>query len=210
VALALLAGVNVRLARSARLASALALASILAAGAGACVLHLGGDDDGSTCALDDSGAAGDVAVTLLLDPETLACVQVGFGGCGPCEPCPEPFPPIPTWGSCQSFCTGLAEGECARTDGCRTAYDHDCLLGEQPCPSLTPYLGCFAVDTTGPIGGACEGLAAFDCSRHDDCLATYDDNGLCGNGLDDDRDGQIDESDECRAFVQCLPELIAP
>jgi hypothetical protein len=72
---------------------------------------------------------------------------------------------------------------------------------------LTPYLGCFAIDSSGPAAGACANLGAFECSRHDDCAATYRDGGLCGNGLDDDRDGQVDERDECHAFATCLAEL---
>jgi hypothetical protein len=186
----------------------LALAASLALAAGGCVLHLGDDDDTTCDVTFAGGAAADVAVTLLLDPETLTCVQFDFGGgCGTCEPCPEPFPPMPTWGSCQTQCTGLGEVECGRTPACRTAYDHACLLGEGACPALTPFLGCFAVDTTGPIQGACDGLDAFECSRHDDCLATYRDNGRCSNGLDDDGDGQFDENDECRTFGLCMAEL---
>lgn len=173
----------------------------------ACIIHLG-DDDQTCGAVDDGGAAGDVAATLLLDPETLTCVEFGFGGgCGLCEPCPEPLPPIPTWGSCQTQCTGLSEIACDHTAGCRTTYDHNCLLGGGPCTALQAFLGCFAIDTTGPDAGPCENLGAFECSRHENCLATYLDNGLCGNGRDDDGDGQIDENDECRRFGVCLPEI---
>lgn len=193
----------------ARTLSALALA--LALPLGACVIHLGDDQPPACDVTADGGAAGDVAVTLLLDPETLTCVQWDFGGgCGLCGPCPEPLPPMPTWGSCQSQCTGLPEGDCTRTAGCRTTYDHACLTGDGPCSAFTPYLGCFAIDTTGPAPGACENLDALECSRHDNCLATYVDNGLCSNGRDDDGDGQIDENDECRRFVQCMNELVLP
>jgi hypothetical protein len=188
-----------------RLACALALAASLTTG---CVIHFGDDDEPVPCdvaAGDGTTAAADIAISLLLDPETLACVEVGFGGCGVCGPCPEPA--IPTWAACQTSCTGLAENDCIRTEGCRTAYDHACLTGEGACPALVPYLGCFAVDTTGPVRGACDGLDAFECSRHDDCLATYRDSGGCANGIDDDRDGQVDESDECRRFAACMGEL---
>jgi hypothetical protein len=184
--------------RLARLLPALALA----VASGACVLHLGDDDsDGGVC------AAADVAGTLLVDPETLACTEFTFGGCGPCGPCPEPLPPIPSWGACQSQCTGLPEVACDQTDGCRSAYDHACLTGDGPCTAFQPFLGCFAIDSTGPAPGSCAGLDAFQCSRHDNCLATYRDDGLCGNGRDDDRDGQVDEADECRRFGVCLPEI---
>ncbi|HVV88133.1 MAG TPA: hypothetical protein VHE35_34065 [Kofleriaceae bacterium] len=183
------------------------LPAVALAALAACVIHLGDDDD-TPCAAGVGDPAGGLAAgTLLLDPQTLACVELDFGGdCG-CGPCPQPLPPIPTWGACQSGCTGLPEQACEQAPGCRTTYDHDCLTGDGPCTALSPYLGCVAIDTTGPVPGPCEGLDALACSRHDDCLATYRDNGLCDNGLDDDRDGQVDELDECRSFGVCLPEL---
>ena len=178
----------------------------LALSSSACVIHLG-DDDVPQCGLDGTGA-GDVAGTLLVDPQTLACTEFGFGGtCGLCGPCPEPFPPIPSWGACQSTCTGLSEIACDQTAGCRTTYDHDCLLGTGPCTAFQAFLGCFAIDSSGPDLGPCEGLDAFECSRHENCLATYIDYGLCNNGRDDDGDGQVDEVDECRKFGACLPEI---
>lgn len=178
----------------------------------ACVLHLDDKDDDAPCALDvGPEPAFDIAVSLLVDPETLTCVQFDFGGgcntCGECPPVPEPLPPFPSWGACQSQCTGLSEIACDNTAGCRTTYDHDCLTGDGPCTALQPFLGCFAIDNTGPALGACEGLDAFECSRHENCLATYRDNGLCDNGRDDDGDGQVDEGDECRRFGVCLPEI---
>lgn len=192
-----------------RLASVLACGLVLAVASGGCVIQLGDDDDGGTCDLPTP--AFDVAISTVIDPETLACVEVPWDGwCDDrCGPCPEPPTGggLSTWGACQSHCTGLGEVECGQTGGCRTAYDHACLLGDGPCEAFTPFLGCFAIDNTGPAPGACEGLDAQECSRRDHCLATYRDSGLCGNGLDDDRDGLIDEADECRAFGVCLPEL---
>jgi hypothetical protein len=59
------------------------------------------------------------------------------------------------------------------TPGCRAAHDWGCWTGEGPCYLEVSYLGCFAVDTSGPVQGPCDGLAAWDCSRHDDCLALH-------------------------------------
>lgn len=177
----------------------LALAS--AAGASACVLHLGDDDP---CAGDQPVFA--LATTMLLDPETLACQDFGASPCT-CGSCPEP-PPIPSWGSCQSTCTGLDQQTCAITVGCRGAWDHVCLLTDAICTLPdNGYYGCFAVDTTGPIQGACDNLDALECSRHDDCLATYRRDERCGNRVDDDGDGAIDEPDECLGFGLCMAEL---
>ncbi len=178
----------------------------LALSSSACVIHLGDDDQ--PCALAGDTPAGDAAGTLLVDPQTLACTEFGFGGtCGACGPCPEPLPPIPTWAACQTACTGLSEIACDNTAGCRTTYDDACLLGTGPCTAFVAFLGCFAIDSSGPDTGPCEGLDAFECSRHENCLATYKDNGLCNNGRDDDGDGQVDEADECRSFGVCLPEF---
>lgn len=191
------------LSRLLRLLPALALALP----SSACLIHLG-DDDATPCALSDTEPAFDVALTLLLDPSTLTCVQFDFGSCNACGECPPgPLGALPSWGACQSQCTGLSEIACDNTAGCRTTYDHACLTGEGPCTAFTPFLGCFAIDMTGPAEGSCEGLDAFECSRHENCLATYLDSGLCGNGRDDDGDGQTDENDECRRFGVCLPEL---
>lgn len=185
------------------------LLSLASLASGACVIDLGGGDD-EPCGFAENGGgapAADIAGTLLIDPETLTCTEFGFGGCGTCGPCPEPLPPIPSWGACQSQCTGLGELACVEAAGCRTAYDHNCLLGEGPCTAFQPFLGCFAIDASGPAGGACDQLGAFECSRHDDCLATYRDSGLCSNGRDDDGDGLVDEGDECRSFGVCLTEV---
>ena len=97
---------------------------------------------------------------------------------------------------------------CIGTSACRTAYDHACLLTDGPCPALTPFLGCYPVDTSGPVQGVCEGLDVWECSRHDDCLATYSPGPSCSDGFDNDGDGVIDDSDECtKEFRLCMPEL---
>jgi len=180
----------------------LGLALALAAGASACVLHFGDDD---LCAGDQPVFA--IAASQLLNPETLACQEFGAPPCT-CGDCAEP-PPIPTWGSCQSPCTGLDEQGCAITVGCRAAYDEVCLLTDAICTLPdNGYYGCFAVDTTGPIAGACDNLDAFECSRHDDCLATYRRDDRCANMQDDDLDGLVDEFDECLRFGTCMAEFM--
>lgn len=177
------------------------LALALATGTPGCVLNLGDDDP---CA-GDAAVAGFVITTVLLDPATLTCHDFGGSPCG-CGGCPE-TPPIPTWGSCHSTCTGLDPQTCSTTAGCRAAWDHVCLLTDAICTLPdNGYYGCFAVDTTGPIQGACDGLDALECSRHDDCLATYRRDQRCANRLDDDGDGIIDEPDECLSFGLCMAE----
>ncbi len=163
---------------------ALALASLPA-----CTIYWGDGDDDVICpagaVADQEGLAAPIAGQV--NPFTLECQY--FGGGGGCQGAPaEDIAQPPTWGFCESQCTGLEESACIATSGCRTAYDHACLLTDGPCPALTPYIGCFAVDQTGPVQGSCEGLDGFECSRHDDCLATY-------------------SSDTPRQFQLCMAEL---
>jgi hypothetical protein len=168
-----------------------ALASALLSGlVPACTVYWGDDgDDDVICPL---AGASDEAIAVpapgLRNPFNLQCEFFGGGGSG-CGAVDGDLAPVPTWGQCGSACDGLDESACGFTAGCRTAYDHACLLTDGPCPALTPFLGCFPTDTTGPVQGACEGLDAFECSRHDNCLSTYSEN----NGV--------------RAFQLCLPEL---
>jgi hypothetical protein len=55
-------------------------------------------------------------------------------------------------------------------------------------PNQRTFYGCWAVDQTGPIeGGGCEGLDAWSCSQHDDCVAIHDntcDGPVPGGGAD--------------------------
>jgi hypothetical protein len=163
----------------------LAYAALALALAPACTLHFGDGDD-IVCLQDQDDEGFAAPAPGLLNPFNLQCEYFGGGGgCGAVED----RAPTPSWGSCLSECGGLDEAVCVETAACRTAYDHNCLLTDGPCPALTPYLGCFPTDTTGPVQGTCEGLDAQECSRHDDCLATYT------------------ESGGIRQFQLCLPEL---
>ncbi len=186
--------------------SYLALA-LAAAALPACTLHWGGDDDIICPAREGEPFVPDPG---LVNPSTLACESFGGGGCGcgPCTGAEADALALPSWGSCGSSCIGLGEAQCAATTACRTTYDHGCLFTDGPCPALTPFLGCYPVDETGPIQGACAGLDAWDCSRHDDCLASYSPGPGCRDGVDSDGDGVVDDSDECTLeFQQCAPEL---
>ncbi|HVV85155.1 MAG TPA: hypothetical protein VHE35_18970 [Kofleriaceae bacterium] len=172
----------------------------------ACVIDLGGDDGG-----DDDGVvcAGAPINTLRVDPDDLVCKEAQITPCD--DPCGCPLPPqddSSTWAPCQSQCTGLDSQTCMATAGCRAAWDHTCLLTDALCnlPD-NGYYGCFAVDTTGPVEGSCEGLDAQECSRHDDCMATYRRDERCSNQVDDDGDGVIDEPDECLQFGVCLADM---
>lgn len=139
-----------------------------------CTLDLfGGGDDGGCTELDTRGNNSDLApLPALLNPETLACETFNPSGCDPaCGPC-DPPDDIPTWAYCGT-CTGSDEATCLVATGCRAVYDYACYTGDGPCTAEVPYLGCYGTDLTGPIHGACDGLGAFECSQHDDCIALH-------------------------------------
>jgi len=161
----------------------LVLASLLLAYLTACTIYLGDDGDDVPCQYDV------IAPLRLVNPSNLSCEDFSSGCPDECGPCTlDSDEPIPTWGYCDSGCSGLDELACAVTSGCRTAHDWGCFTGDGPCTAEVSYLGCFAVDTTGPVQGACPGLDAYECSRHDDCIALHD--FFEGGG----------------AFVECFPE----
>jgi hypothetical protein len=162
-----------------------------------CVLHFGDDTE-----CDTGEGPPPPSSDLLINPATLECDR--FAGASTCNG----FDPnTPTWGSCESSCRSLGEGTCQATPGCRGAYDHDCLFGTGPCPALTPFIGCFPTDRNQDFVTGCEGLDAWNCSRHESCIATHRTTNLCRDGLDQNGDGTIDDAAECLLeFVRCLPE----
>jgi len=118
--------------------------------------------------------AADIApADQLRDPETGECQSFGGGGCdGRCGPCPDyGAVAMPDWGSCYSQCESLDESTCFVTSGCRAAYTIP-LADDVPAA----FRGCWATAPSGPVqGGGCTGLDAHGCSRHDDCVAYYED-----------------------------------
>lgn len=135
----------------------------------ACTIYLGDDGDDVDCLADV------IAPLRLVNPNNLACEEFSGGCPEECGPCTlDTDEPIPTWASCDSACSALDELTCMTTEGCRTAHDWGCWTGDGPCTAEVSYVGCFAVDTTGPVRGGCAGLDAWECSRHDDCIALHD------------------------------------
>jgi hypothetical protein len=167
---------------------ALAFTASLVASAG-CDLYFGGDDD-DECAYGGADVPTGGAPQLpegYRNPQTGQCEYLGGGGggwCDPnCGPCPtdsnEAAGALPSWGMCQSSCTGLDEGSCLDAPGCRAAYIDDCPPGAPATCDMTWYYECWAVDQTGPVQGSCEGLDAYSCSMHDDCISVHDN--ACNN-----------------------------
>jgi hypothetical protein len=177
------------------------LAALLLASSSGCTLVFddgGGPDAGSVCnggSGDDtpfpSNNAGGVATPVpgdsLRNPDTGQCIFTGCSGDIPvASPQPEPGtgqprPSFPTtnaraapqdWGSCNSMCGRYDEDTCRLADGCRAIY-LDACGGAADCTRLV-FSACWPTAPSGPVhGGACPGLAAQECSRHDDCIAVH-------------------------------------
>jgi len=159
----------------------LALAGVLLlSAASGCVFYSDDDDDCLYGGAAEPGGSGAAAYDPgQRNPETGVCEFFGGGGGGgcndPCNPCPDvptDQAPAPTWGYCESQCTGLDEATCSTTSGCRAIYTSNCI--DQDCLDEPLYVDCWSTDMQGPIqGGGCEGLDAFTCSMHDDCSAVH-------------------------------------
>lgn len=153
---------------------------LIAVVATGCTLHFGDDAPGDDCPRGDSayddGSDGALEAPLpdLLNPETLQCETFGYGCDSRCGPCDLEDPaPTPTWAYCGNGCEGLGEADCWNATQCRATYDYNCYTGDGPCEALVPFLGCYGTDQNGPIEGACSGLSAQECSRHNDCIALH-------------------------------------
>jgi hypothetical protein len=144
----------------------------------ACTIYFGDDDDDDD---DCVNSGSDLAPAIeLRDPQTGTCQAFGGGGGGGCDPVPlaegeakAPFS-MPDWATCQSGCEGLDELSCQLSDGCRAIYVDAESCGPQGCMRVNIFAACWGVAPSGPVqGGACEGLDAHECSRHNDCSAVH-------------------------------------
>ncbi len=115
------------------------------------------------------------------DPQTGECREANV------PYCTEPPSGWPDWGPCSGACEAFAATEpgCILADGCRAIY--------AGTPAV--YAACWQVPPSGPVRGTpCEGLDAYECSRHDDCAAEH----------------ELDASLGVTAFVACRAEAVAP
>ena len=81
----------------------------------------------------------------------------------------EPLPP-PTWGSCESYCTGLGEDACLQAEGCRGIYQ--AYDSGTDTPDI--FRECWQADTGDrTIVTSCEEQDAYGCSLSDECVAVH-------------------------------------
>lgn len=134
-----------------------------------CDLYFSDGDDEPPCAYPAADQRSEIAPNLGRNPETGECQAVGGYPCdGRCGPCPESVVDPVDWGSCYSECEGLSPSACTAAPGCFAAYT------EFPTQDRGPeYRGCWQTAPSGPVGGSCANLGAYECSRHDNCTAHY-------------------------------------
>ncbi len=144
-----------------------------------CDLYWGGNSGDDICESDSCGCGlggtKEVPVGLAQqhrNPDTGNCEDVGWGGCSdPCLPCAALVPPQQDWGVCGGSCDLLDESACLAATGCHAAYTENDGLAKPGTPPS--FRGCWNVAPSGPVHGSCNGLSAYECSRHDDCSAMY-------------------------------------
>jgi hypothetical protein len=132
-----------------------------------CSLYPGSGHSDDVCIQNETGVAAD----QLVNPVNLQCENFSFTSCDPtCGPCPELAQPAPpSWGACQSECTGLDETTCEATATCRVARNYDIYYNG----GTNSFMGCFQVDQQTPTTAACRDLDAQTCSDHPECAGLY-------------------------------------
>jgi hypothetical protein len=154
-----------------------------------------GDDE--PCALYDRGGVAEIQAVEYRDPYSGTCQA--FGGypcddaCGPCPDYAYDVQAQPDWAMCYGSCEGLNEPACKETSGCRAIYEN------------TTFFGCWGTAPSGPVqGGDCTTFDAYECSRHDDCVANHDAGPSIGNFLScGDEETITGDPGSCVGEVSC-------
>jgi hypothetical protein len=163
---------------------------LLAPLSGCDIFFGGGDDD---CLYEGAAEADPIQDPGLRNPSTGQCESFGGGGggggggCGDWGGAQEPDrAPAPDWGACYGACEGLDETTCLATSACRAAYVSDCPEGWDCNNTTYSFWGCWQTAPSGPVqGGDCYALDAYECSRHDDCVANHYQGGCAADALCD-------------------------
>jgi len=146
----------------------------------------------------------------LRNPVTGQC-DGGGGGGDPCNPDKVP-PESDDWAQCYGACDNLDEQSCLAAPGCRAAYVSSCIEGFGCSEESVTFYGCWGTAPSGPVeGGGCEGLDAYECSRHDDCSAQHYAGTTCGGGTQGGGGADCAPTPDPSLignFEKCIPEPV--
>ena len=98
------------------------------------------------------------------DPATTECIVLSNAdGCSYCfDSCLVGDTDRFDYGRCFTACSGTIETDCLTRPNCRAAY------------AGASFFMCLPTAPSGALHhGACDGLDAYECSRHDNCSAEY-------------------------------------
>lgn len=147
-----------------------------------CGFYFGDDDDDWDDCPPYGAAADPVSGFDLRNPYTGQCEYFGGGGwcdpqCGPCTGDSDGAQaPIPTWGYCWSYCSGLDETSCHVNPGCQAGYI-ETNSTDPDVPPLRTFWECWQTDQLGPqqTDDCASVTDAQQCSTYDNCIAIHDD-----------------------------------
>jgi len=111
---------------------------------------------GLGCTSGEPGTLCELPAAKIIDPATGDCVPTGVDSCGVLY-----HVPAPDWPTCGGACAGHDRATCVASAAC-----HAVIVTDH-------YDSCWDVPPSGAIQGACAGLSAADCARHDDCASAF-------------------------------------
>ena len=148
-----------------------------------CDLYWSHSGDDVVCPVYGGGAEG-VPAQDYRDPTTGICnyYDNGGGGCtydsnGCCQYYPSAggaLAPSYSGSTCDGSCEALGESDCVNTYGCHAEYGQQYAYPDvtDSAGNQVQFLGCWDIQPLTPIeGGQCQGLDAYTCAQHDDCVS---------------------------------------
>ena len=194
------------------LALSLAVPLVLASG---CGIYFGNDDDDDWDECPPYGAIDPGAPLEIRNPYTGQCEYYGGGDwcdplCGPCTADGAAEAPLPSWGFCDSFCSGLDEASCLVNPGCRGGYIETCAPNDPSCDLSADrvFWECWQTDFQGPQQAEdCASITdAWQCSIYDNCIAVHDDD--CDATPNADPIDGLGIACGLGDFIACQPEPV--
>lgn len=132
----------------------------------------------------------------------------GEAGCGDYGGAKEPAPTVEAWGVCGSPCESLDEESCLSDPECRGIYSDGCPPDTLcDAPDDLNFWTCWPRSGGPPTGDTCQGIDAYECARHTECIAVHSPSasGLPGTFAfcDDEPAGPTPDPGSCVGEVIC-------